>query len=279
MAMLQQLSENGGSQYDLARMSSRAKTAPHVFVVSATFSLFTALLIYLLAPAMAERPPTKRAANRSSVNTLFVDCLENEKPKHVLSSVAISEGATWRAYVEVDVQSDLGCLHTTRLWIARANHPYRLVYLIPPKRDIVENGMEILGWARNSRMLLVKTELWQYGSDAPDREQVLAVDASTGVVYEPELEAMLQDRKGRQCAFRVTDAGFSSDRNVIILVRAKFSTALEVDETEADVPAAKRCGNTEETWSFNYATGEIKQVANTEPLHLFKKFLPNGRAN
>jgi hypothetical protein len=233
----------------------------------------------LLAPAKAERAPAQGAVTRSSENTLFVDCHGKEKPKRVLSSIALSEGETWRAYVEVNVQSDLGCLHTTRLWIAKANHPYRLVYLIPPKRDLAENGMEILGWARNSTMLLVKTELWQYGSDAPDKQQVLAVDAASGVVYEPELEAMLQDRKDKQCAFRVTDAGFSSDRNVIMLVRAKFFTALEVDETEAGIPAAKRCGNTEETWSFNYATGEIKQVMNAEPLRLFKKFLPNGRAN
>jgi hypothetical protein len=89
---------------------------------------------------------------------------------------------------------------------------------------------------------------------------------------------MLQDRKDKQCAFRVTDAGFSSDKNVVILVRAKFSTAHEVDETESDVPTAKRCGDTEETWSFNYATGEVKQVGNTEPSHLFKKFLPNPQA-
>jgi hypothetical protein len=149
-----------------------------------------------------------------------------------------------------------------------------LVYLIPPKRELAENGMEILGWAPNSRMLLAKTELWQYGSDAPDAQQVLAVDAATGEVYEPELEVMLQGRKDKQCAFRVTDAGFSSDKNVVILLRAKFFTALEVDETESDVSAAKRCADTQETWSFNYATGEVKQVGNAEPLHLFKKFLP-----
>ncbi|MGH9502780.1 MAG: hypothetical protein ACRD20_08020 [Terriglobales bacterium] len=130
--------------------------------------------------------------------------------------------------------------------------------------------MEILGWAKNSSMLLVKTERWQFGSDAPDTQQVLAVNAATGEVYEPELEAMLQERENKQCTIRVTDAGFSSDRNVIILVRARFSTALDVDETEADVPAAKRCDHTEQTWSFNYATGEIKQVGNAEPLHLFK---------
>jgi hypothetical protein len=248
------------------------------FAVNTTFSACTALILCLLAPAMAEQAPPKRAMNRPSQNTLFVECHGNEKPKRVLSPVALSEAETWRAFVEVNVQSNQGCLHTTRLWVAKANHPYRLVYLVPPKRDLAENGMEILGWARNSRMLLAKTELWQYGSDAPDAQQVLAVDAATGEVYEPELEAMLQDRKDKQCEFRVTDAGFSSDKNVVILVRAKFFTAREVDETESDVPSAKRCGESEETWSFNYATGEIRQVGNAEPLHLFKKYLPNRRA-
>jgi hypothetical protein len=108
-------------------------------------------------------------------------------------------------------------------------------------------------------------------------QQVLAVDAATGVVYEPELEALLENRSDKKCAFRVTDAGFSSDRNVVILIRAKFFTPVDVDEAEADVPAAKRCKRTEETWSFNYATGETKEAGNTEPLHLFKKFLSNGR--
>jgi hypothetical protein len=108
--------------------------------------------------------------------------------------------------------------------------------------------------------------------------QVLALDAATGEVYEPDLEAMLQDRKDKQCAFRVTDTGFSSDKNVVILVRAKFFTARKVDETESDVPAAKHCGDNEETWSFNYATGEVRQVGNAEPFHLFKKFVPNRQA-
>ena len=188
----------------------------------------------------------------------------------MLSPVALSEDENWRAYVEVDVQSDLGFLHTTRLWVARAKAPYRLVYLIPPKRTAVENGMEILGWAKKSSMILVKTEEWQHGSDAPDRQQVLAIDAGTGMVYEPELEAMLQARKDKQCSFRVTDAGFGAGSSVNILVRAQFSTAIDVDETEENVPAAKRCGNAEQTWSFNFGTGEIRQVANTQPLQLFK---------
>jgi hypothetical protein len=253
-------------------MSSSTKTVS--YFAARAFSIWTVVLMCVLSPAVAEQPPAKRAVNRPSQNTLFVECHENEKPKRVLSSIAFSESETWRAYVEVEVQSNQGCLHTTRLWVAGENRPYRLVYLIPPKRDFAENGMEILGWARNSRMLLVKTELWQYGADGPDLQQVLGVDAATGEAYEPDLEAMLQNHKDKQCGFRVTDAGFSSDKNVVILVRAKFFTAIDEDETESDVPAAKRCGDTEETWSFNYATGEIKQVGNAEPLNLFKKFLP-----
>jgi hypothetical protein len=83
----------------------------------------------------------------------------------VLSRVSLSEDQRWRAYIEVDVQSGPECLHTTRLCVARDNAPYRLVYLMPPKRTAVENGMEILGWAKNSSMLLVKTEEWQWGSE------------------------------------------------------------------------------------------------------------------
>ncbi|HET9319926.1 MAG TPA: hypothetical protein VFO27_09125 [Bryobacteraceae bacterium] len=209
----------------------------------------------------------------ASQTTLFVNCQENERPKSVFSPVSLSEGGKWRAYVEV--QSDLECLLTTRLWVARANASYRLVYLMPPKRTAGGNGMEILGWARNSRMLLVKTAEWQWGSDAGDTQQVLAIDAGTGVVYEPELQAILEARKDQNCLLRIGDAGFSDDKNVNILIRAKLSTAHEVDETENDVPPAMRCGNAEETWSFNFASGEIKQVANTLPLQLFKNSLPN----
>jgi hypothetical protein len=234
------------------------------------------LLLFLPGLATAQHVPTNHSVSDSPQKTLlFVNCGENG-PEHVLGPVSVAEDHEgWRAYVEVDVPS--GCLHTTRLWVARPNEPYRLVYLMPPKRDARGNGMEILGWARHSILLLVRTEQWQYGSDAPFTQQVLAIDAGTGMVYEPALEAMLGERKDKQCWFRVTDAGHSAGRNVEILVRAQFFTAYDEGDTREDVPPAKRCENTEETWSFSFATGEIKQVPNTEPLHLFKKFLPNRR--
>lgn len=193
----------------------------------------------------------------------------------MVSPVSLSEQGMWRAYVEVDLPDTRACLSTTRLWVSKARSSFRLVYLMPPKRTEQRNGMEILGWARNSRMFLVLTEQWQAGSDAPDTQQVLAIDAGTGMVYEPNLSELLQGHEGQQCSFHVTNAGFSSDGNVNILVRARFSTWFDEEETLADVPPAKRCGDFEETWSFNFATGEIKTVANTEPLIIFNKIIPN----
>ena len=143
------------------------------------------LVLLLPVIGFTQQAPAKPLAIPPSQKTLFVNCQANEKPKKVLSPVSLSEDGTWRAYVEVDVRSDLGCAHTTRLWVARANAPYRLVYLMSPERTAVENGMEILGWARNSRMILVRTEEWQFASDALDTPRVLAINAETGMDTRP----------------------------------------------------------------------------------------------
>lgn len=237
------------------------------------------LVLLSTAFGFGQQAAANSDASDPAERTLFVNCEENAKPKQVLSPVSLSEDGKWRAYVEVDVRSDLGCLHTTRLWVAAPSEPYRLVYFMPPQREAVANGMEILGWAKNSRVLLVKTEAWQWGSDADDVQGIAAIDAETGMVHEPRLNAMIEERNGKQCAYRVTDAGFSDDKNVDILVRAKFHTAYDVDQTEEDVPPAKRCGNSEETWSFNFGTGEIKQVSDTEALQIVKKSLPDQGGN
>ena len=233
------------------------------------------LLLLSWALGSAQQSTQDDMAAHPSQRTLWVTCDKNKSSKHVLSPVSLSEDSKFRAYVEVDVNR--GCLYTTRLWVAAPNAAYRLLYLMPPERTAAANGMEILGWAARSRMFLVKTEQWQIGSDAPDRQRVLAIDAGTGMVYEPELGAILQTQEEKQCALRVTDAGFASGPNVDILIRAKLFTALEQDETEQDLPREKRCGDREETWSFDYSTGEVKLVANSEPGQLVKKFLSNQR--
>jgi len=103
--------------------------------------------------------------------------------------------------------------------------------------------MKILGWAQTSQTGIGANRAMAVRFDAPDLQQVLAIDAGTGEVYEPQLEALLQNRKDKQCTFRVTDAGFKLGQ------RRRNSGSSEVfhgrgsRRTEADVPVAKRCAN------------------------------------
>jgi hypothetical protein len=91
------------------------------------------------------------------------------------------------------------------------------------------------------------------------------MDAKTGEVYQPDLSAVLLDRKP-WCAFHVTGGGFDSDPNVVLPVRVKLFSFHEVDET--DIPAQERCTAGEETWSFNYANGKVKRIGNSTSLHV-----------
>ena len=157
---------------------------------------------------------SKAADQPAPDKTLFVECSQPPKAQRVVSPISLAEAGGWRAYVEVDIHD--GCLHTTRLWASRENQPWRLLFMIPPTREEDSNGMQILGWAHNSQMLLAKTQRWQSGTDGGAREQILAIDAGTGLVYDPDLDRLRENHKNQQCGYRITDAGFTSNPNVQI---------------------------------------------------------------
>ena len=94
------------------------------------------------------------------------------------------------------------------------------------------------------------------------------------MVYEPNLDAMLDARKDTRCFYHVKDAGFTPDGTVDILVRARISWWRDEGDTDDDVPAAKRCPDTKEIWSFNFGNGEAKRVANTQRLELYRTSEP-----
>ncbi len=202
-------------------------------------------------------------------DTLFADCAK-VRAHHVVSPLSLSQDSLWRAYVDVQ-QGSPECLLKSSLWIARGNGSYQLAYFMAPAREAGGNGMQILGWMPGPSVVLVKTERWQWGSDAGDIQQVLAIEAATGRVYEPRLDDILEAHRGKRCRFHVEDAGFASRTSLQILLRVKLATAYDVDETEDDVPADQRCGDLEETWNFDYSSAyEVKQVSNRQPLLLFR---------
>lgn len=201
----------------------------------------------------------------SAQDTLTVICDEHAKLTEVRSKVSYSNDKKWRAYVNVATGSDLGCAHTTELWVGPVGGPYRPAYVIPPEPYAYGNGMKILGWERNGSVLLARTDQWQEGSDALDEEGVIAIDASDGLVYKPDLSVMMASRhKNDRCFMRILDAALGPSRGVNIIVRAQFRTFIDFDERKQDITPAPNCNDTKETWSFDFDTNRIRQLSEKE---------------
>ncbi len=187
----------------------------------------------------------------------------------MVSQLSFSEGDSWRAYVDVDQRSP-ECLLKTSLWIARAGGPFQLAYFIAPERPLSANGMQILGWMPGASILLAKVVQYQWGSDAEIVQRLLAIEAPTGRVYEPNLADILKAHPRRQCTFNLEGAGFANRTSFEVLVRVRLSTYYDADETLDDVPPQKRCEDVEETWNFDYSSAyEVKRASNQQPLLLF----------
>jgi hypothetical protein len=226
-------------------------------------------LFVLCAAGACGQTPAWLPPDSAAGDTLFADCAKT-RADHVASPLSVSEDGLWLAWVDVDQRSP-ECLLKTSLWIARAGRPFQLAYFMAPQREAGGNGMQILGWMPRHAVVLLKTERWQWGADADDGQQVLAIEAPTGRVYEPRLDDILGAHSGKQCRLRVQDAGFANRTTVEILLRVKLATALDADEMEDHVAPEKRCGDLEETWKFDYSSAyEVKQVSNRQPLLLFR---------
>lgn len=202
-------------------------------------------------------------------DTFFTDCTK-ASTRHAVSPLSFSDNGVWRAYIDV-AGGGPECLMKTSLWIAPANGTYQLAYFMAPLREAGGDGMRILGWMPGAPIVLVMTERWQWGSDADATQQVLAIEAPTGRVYEPGLAAISQAHSGKRCRLRVEDAGFGSGMKPGILIRVRLSTDYDPDETENDVPPEKRCGDLKETWAFDYSSAyEVRKVSNQQPLLIYR---------
>src|SRR4051812_46189205 len=125
------------------------------------------LTLFLLSSVSACRQPPAWPPPESVIgNTLFEAC-EKTHTRRVVSPLSSSPNGLWHAYVDVDRRSP-ECLLRSSLWIARGSGPYELAYFMAPAREVGGNGMQILGWMPGASVVLVKTERWQWGSDADD---------------------------------------------------------------------------------------------------------------
>jgi hypothetical protein len=199
--------------------------------------------------------------------TLFVNCDTLKPPRTVVvaSPVLGAKNSSYRAWVRVKSvllpNGSSGCLNTTQLWISSdRNPPHRPAYIqLPVDPDGWGNGLQLVGWSPDGQLLL--TELWQWNTmpnDAGVDRRILVFQPKTSSRFEIKLNNLWAGQKDRDCVVEFQLLGFNSQGSVAL--RAHIATFYDVDETETDKPAQKRCTEETRTWAIDPQTQKRQQL-------------------
>jgi hypothetical protein len=185
--------------------------------------------------------------------TLWVPCDEHHPaPRLVVGSTLVAKATGVRATVKVD--QDGSCANTTNL-IESAEGSQKIWVEPPkPKEHLTGNGMNLVDWSPDGKMLLAELWYWtQEPNDAGIDKQVLVFSPEHGSVRQVETETFLADQNGHSCNLDFELLGFTPEGWVAM--RTQVTQFYEVDEQErSDIPAAKRCVEKHEVWAIDPET-------------------------
>jgi hypothetical protein len=176
---------------------------------------------------------------------LWVNCDPPSGKNAVVVGPTVTAKNGSRAWVQVvSVVAPLKgmCLNTTTLWVSRSNlGPYLPIFTQSPVYPNLQgNGMQIVGWSPDGRLLL--TEMWQWNTepnDAPIPRSILVFEPQRTAKHEIDIYRLLDDQKGRDCDLRFDLFGFTPDDWVAL--KARISTFYDVDENETTKPKDQKC--------------------------------------
>ena len=165
-----------------------------------------AIPLVLLLPAFGftQQVPANSSASASSRETLFINCQEKEKSKQVVSPVWLSEDEKWRAYVEVDVQSELE-LHFAWSSAVPLNNPRRTRESRPP----------VIAGAALALKEVVLPRTRHHYSDVPGRNHTLIQPERFHIVGSINDRTDWRQPAARSTSRRWTSCGFAMGRSPI----------------------------------------------------------------
>lgn len=220
-----------------------------------SFAFFScaALVLTVLLP--------RQGCTQDLSNTLNVSCGGKLTAKDVKSSVLTSPQNANRAYSEISVRpSARNCANSSRLFVQSPwrGKQYNLVFLQEPTDLQQGNGIRIVDWSRDGRLLLFEVILWQYGSDARPDKDILIYDTKSGVFSPLRFEDFIR-QFGEGCFVTMNPAGFSPDNQAVLEVTARQ------DYDEEHHPVKPRCAERKGLWSYDPSTYKMKALtsANT----------------
>jgi hypothetical protein len=105
--------------------------------------------------------------------TCFDDQWDLKGSRVVRTPFLVSRDRQHRAYVQVEAivkkqeEVPVRCSNTSRLYVASPGESeFRLVFRLEPRRHLQGNGIRLVDWSPDSRLLLVDMHQWQYASDS-----------------------------------------------------------------------------------------------------------------
>jgi hypothetical protein len=195
---------------------------------------------------------------------LWVNCDPASGKNAVVVGPAVTAKNGSRAWVQVvSVVAPIEgmCLNTTTLWVSRGHlHPNLPIFTQSPVYPNLEgNGMQIVDWSPNGRLLL--TEMWQWNTepnDAPIPRSILVFESQKKVKHQIDIYRLIDDQKGRDCEVQFDLIGFTPDGWVSLKVR--ISTFYDVDENEATKPKHLKCQESTQWLAINPFTQARRSV-------------------
>lgn len=161
------------------------------------------------------------AAQIVEADTLLVACSDATSAPRVVRSPVLSSPA-YASYVEVRAAwrtSDNGrsCGVTASLFVKPAGEgSFSLSYRKSPTEEELGQGLRMIDWSPDGRMLALEGSWWQPNSDVAGRS-VLLYDANRKTIREIDLEKPLSSALGRSCSVRLGAVrGFTQGGQVVV---------------------------------------------------------------
>jgi len=218
---------------------------------------------------------------RTSKQTQYVSCWDKKNKltgSHLVRTpVLVSSDGSHRAYVEVESTAfqpkDLAtytgplCENTSRLFFAGGEEAkFRLVFSQSAEDFSVGNSLTLVDWSSDGMHLLLERTQWKYESEG-DYTDFVVFNVDSGTVTQPNLEAAIAARYGKDCGSENSAPGFTSEGKVVVAV------APLADEI-ALMNGAKSCVKRKTLLVVDLSRG---LTASTEPLAANIKLVQHGK--
>jgi hypothetical protein len=217
----------------------------------------------------------------TSKQTQYVSCWDKKNEfkgsRLVRTPVLVSSDGSHRAYVEVeatafqprDLATYIGplCENTSRLFFSGSGEEkFRLVFSQSAEDFSDGNSLTLVDWSFDGMHLLMGRTRWKYESEG-DYTDFVVFNVDSGNVIQPDLEAAIAARYGKDCGSENSAPGFTAEGKVVVAL------APLADEI-ALMNGAKSCVKRKTLLVVDLSHG---QIASTEPLAPNFKFVRYGK--